>query len=74
MREYIMHLLHKQKGITFNDLLKKTNLKPEALIKIIFDLSKKDKVYFLNSKSIKNCSVCFTKNICKKRRQNGLLK
>lgn len=76
MKEYIMHLLKQQKSITFNDLLKKTNLKPETLLKVILGLSKENNVYFMDlSKTKQNsCFLCSAKNFCKKRGQNELFK
>jgi hypothetical protein len=69
MKEYIMHLLQQQKGITFNNLLKKTNLKREILLKAILSLAKENNVYFmdLSSTNKNSCFACGAKILCKKK-------
>lgn len=68
MREYILHLLQKQKTIAIDDLLKKTNLEREVLTHIIFNLSRQDKVYYINI-DFAQCLRCKAKNYCKKGRK-----
>lgn len=70
MKEYIVHLLQQQKSISFNDLLKKTNLNRERLLKAILSLVKENNVYFmdLSSTNNKSCFTCSAKILCKKRR------
>ncbi|MGE4547752.1 MAG: winged helix-turn-helix domain-containing protein [Desulfurella sp.] len=70
MKEYIVHLLQQQKSISFNDLLKKTNLNRERLLKAILSLVKENNVYFMNLSSTNNnnCFTCSAKILCKKRR------
>jgi len=69
MKEYIVHLLQQQKGITFNNLLKKTNLKREILLKAILSLAKENNVYFmdLSSTNKNSCFACSAKILCKKK-------
>ncbi|MGE4547568.1 MAG: hypothetical protein AB7E28_07325, partial [Desulfurella sp.] len=54
MKEYIVHLLQQQKSISFNDLLKKTNLNRERLLKSILSLVKENNVYFMYLSSTNN--------------------
>ncbi|OSS41719.1 hypothetical protein DESAMIL20_1272 [Desulfurella amilsii] len=69
MKEYILHLLRKQKSLTFDNLLKKTNLRREILLQVIFKLAKENKIYFIDlSKASQNsCSMCSAKIFCEKK-------
>ncbi|AWB10784.1 hypothetical protein TDSAC_1444 [Thermodesulfobium acidiphilum] len=63
MEEYLLHLLRKHKGLTFDEILKKTNLERGDLLKIIFKLVNKNKVGYMDL-SLNMCSIC---KICNKK-------
>ncbi|AEE14184.1 hypothetical protein Thena_0546 [Thermodesulfobium narugense DSM 14796] len=62
MKEYILHLLYKDKGLTFDEILKKTNLQRDDLLQAIFNLTNENKVHYIDL-SLSKCSIC---KICNK--------